>query len=156
TGPGIETTGPPTAMWDTNKMTTRLSRIPSLALSLDMVSILLVGLRCRRCNIAPNTSGAPVTPTLPGCRHCSDPDLFPSNLFTTADLRPSCQSFGGLALLPPRSSGADWSSRSHGPAIARGANRYELVDLQARESSFAKDLDAVLAEARLQATNVRH
>ena len=27
----------------------------------------------------------------------------------------------------------------------RGANRYELVDLQARESGFAKDLDAVLA-----------
>src|SRR5215469_5447079 len=46
--------------------------------------------------------------------------------------------------------------RLHSPAVARGANRYELVDLQTRESGFAKDLDAVLAKARLQATNLRH
>ena len=46
--------------------------------------------------------------------------------------------------------------RLHSPTVARGANRYELVDLQARESGFAEDLDAVLAEARLQATNLGH
>ena len=48
------------------------------------------------------------------------------------------------------------NSQLHGPVVVRGANRYELVDLQARESGFAKDLDAVLAEARLQAANLRH
>ena len=48
------------------------------------------------------------------------------------------------------------NSQLYGPVVVRGANRYELVDLQARESGFAKDLDAVLAEARLQAANLRH
>jgi hypothetical protein len=36
TGPGIDTIGPLTTMDDTNEATTRLSRNPSLGLSLDM------------------------------------------------------------------------------------------------------------------------